>query len=541
MKKTTSLLLALLFILILALPVSADNLITTRIDEGEQVVLYRYTNRNADSSGTVSTSPHSAMGHPANDMLYTFASKIDTDSKWKMSISRYGEVLAEMTFQMTDKRVIIGQVEYVDSNFTFSMDDFNFSREKKIILQEDPAVLDGAYVNPEYNLVKFTATSLGKSNFTQSFYAESLKFGQVDSTEPTDYATSDDFTETSEDGVSIVSELSGMDAEGNRIYPSKIKVDFIDGHPLRNGFAVSHEDLSHFDLIVGYSAKGGEIPDSFKVLVYEFGDAMPCAIASGNTDAKTPYFFTKVLGLFDELNNGYYSIWLSFSYPSTADGNGTGAHYQFILKITGDNSVVKRNEDVIPFPDLADKDWAKDSVADLVQKKVLVGYEDGEFRPDGQVTRSEFAKMMVAGLRIPLLNSTTSSFVDIPVGAWELDFVESAKNYLTGYFDGASYYYKGSLPAVREDMAVAMVRALQLENQQIDESELKDVFSDWESISPDLRRYVLIAYKNRLIDGYPDGSFGPQQSITRAETAAMIHKAIGTAHMTKVVMADRHD
>jgi len=53
--------------------------------------------------------------------------------------------------------------------------------------------------------------------------------------------------------------------------------------------------------------------------------------------------------------------------------------------------------------------------------------------------------------------------------------------------------------------------------------------------------YVLIAYKNRLIDGYPGGWFGPQQSITRAETAAMIYKAIGTEHMTKVVMADRQD
>jgi len=345
---------------------------------------------------------------------------------------------------------------------------------------------------------------------------------------------------TSDEGISIVSELSGTDDEGNRVYPSKIKVDFLKGYPPTNGFAVGYEDLTHFDLIVGYSAKRGEIPESFFVRVYKLGDSMPSAEAHGKTSAKTPYFFTKVLGLFDGLSNGYYEVWLSFSYPSTVDGNNTGANYTFFLKITDDNSVTKRNEDVIPFPDLDDKEWAQDYVADLVQKQVLDGYEDGRFRPDGQVTRSEFAKMMVAGLRIPLLNSETSSFADIQDGAWELDYVESAKDYLAGYHDGA-HYYKGSSPAVREDMAVALVKALRLEDQQVDENEIENSFSDWESISPELRRYVQIAYDNHLIDGYPGGLFCPQQSITRAETAAMICKSISTEHMTKVVTAERPD
>jgi len=512
----------------------ADYYIRTRLDADKQVDLYRYTNRNADFSASVSTDPRSAMGHRANDTLYTFASKIDTESRWKISVSRYGEVLAETTFQMTNKHVIVGQVEYVDSNFTFSMDDLNLSREQKIVLQKPPVVLNGAYVDPEHNLVKFTATSLGSSNFSQNFYAESLDFGEADSTEPTDYATSDDFTMTTSDGISIVAELSGTDAEGNKIYPTKIKVDFNKGYPPSNGFAVSREDFPNFDLIVGYSAQGGEIPESFLVTVYKLGDSMTSSEASGKTDAKNPFFFTRVLGLFDELSNGYYWVSLSFRNPPTDGGTGIVANYSFILKITDDNSVVMRNEDVIPFPDLADKDWAKDSVADLVQKKVLVGYENGEFRPNGQVTRSEFAKMMVAGLRIPLQDDATPSFADVPVDAWELDYVESAKDYLTGYFDGT---YRGSSPAVREDMAAALVRALQLENQQVDESELEAIFSDWDSISPDLRKYVLIAYENRLIDGYPGGWFGPQQSITRAETAAMIYKTISTTHMTKVVIA----
>lgn len=64
---------------------------------------------------------------------------------------------------------------------------------------------------------------------------------------------------------------------------------------------------------------------------------------------------------------------------------------------------------------------------------------------------------------------------------------------------------------------------------------LVDVYGDWESISPNLRKYVLIAYKNNLIDGYPGGWFKPQQTITRAETSALLMKVWRSTAMEKVV------
>lgn len=54
---------------------------------------------------------------------------------------------------------------------------------------------------------------------------------------------------------------------------------------------------------------------------------------------------------------------------------------------------------------------------------------------------------------------------------------------------------------------------------------LSEMFSDSGSISEESQKYVYCATKNGLISGYEDGSFRGQNSITRAETAAMIHKA----------------
>jgi hypothetical protein len=84
-------------------------------------------------------------------------------------------------------------------------------------------------------------------------------------------------------------------------------------------------------------------------------------------------------------------------------------------------------------------------------------------------------------------------------------------------------------------MAVALVKALQLENEPVNVNELKNIFTDHATISPELQKYVLIAYKNSLISGYPNGTFGAQRSITRAETAALLVKVLDSEAMKKVV------
>lgn len=83
-------------------------------------------------------------------------------------------------------------------------------------------------------------------------------------------------------------------------------------------------------------------------------------------------------------------------------------------------------------------------------------------------------------------------------------------------------------------MAVALVKALKLENEQIDINEADKIFTDSEHISPELKKYVLIAYKNNLISGYSDNTFKPQGKLTRAEAAALLFKVLKSEVYKKV-------
>jgi len=222
-------------------------------------------------------------------------------------------------------------------------------------------------------------------------------------------------------------------------------------------------------------------------------------------------------------------VYVLLFYEFDANGNTPGGYsHPFIIDSSSSPPITSA------FSDVPAGHWALADIMTLVEKGVISGYPDGSFKPGGLVSRSEFAKMMPLTLGMPLLSDPAPSFADVGKNDWEFIYVETAKKYLTGYQQGNNYYFKGKEAAVREDMAVALVNALKLSAEVVDENELCNIFSDWASISPNLRKHVLIAYKNGLISGYPDGTFGAQKSITRAETAALLIKVLESKAMEKV-------
>ena len=201
--------------------------------------------------------------------------------------------------------------------------------------------------------------------------------------------------------------------------------------------------------------------------------------------------------------------------------------------------------EIANFPDVPPSHWANDSIMQLTSQGVVSGYPDGSFKPGALVSRSEFAKMMYLALGIDKTNDYSGViveqpfFVDVPGDRWDYLYVKYVGRYMTGFMakDG-QVYFKGGEPAVREDMAVALVKALGLETAADDDvsvfARLQEIFSDAATISPNLRAYVLTAYEQQLISGYPDGAFGAQKSITRAETAALLVKVQKSEAMQKV-------
>jgi hypothetical protein len=179
------------------------------------------------------------------------------------------------------------------------------------------------------------------------------------------------------------------------------------------------------------------------------------------------------------------------------------------------------------FKDVQKGHWAYNDIMWMLDKKIIEGIGNDKFGPDDTVTRAQFAKMMVNTLNIKGYSPNTPSFIDVNRNAWEYTYVEAAKTYLTGFRTTSGDYFKPSQAAVREDMAVALVKALGYQNETADES-LLNGFADAAQISPNLRKYVALSVKHGLIEGYTQNGqnlFGPQGNLTRAQSATLLYRA----------------
>jgi len=176
------------------------------------------------------------------------------------------------------------------------------------------------------------------------------------------------------------------------------------------------------------------------------------------------------------------------------------------------------------FTDVSPDHWAYDSIEKMVKNNVLAGYQDGTFKPEGNITRAEFATVLVKTLAIENAN-TAIEFKDVEGFHWAESFIDLANPFLTGYVLNGEYYFKPDEPALREDAAVALVRAKGLINNNVDISIL-DEFTDKDEISENLKKYIAIAVESGLMNGYPNGTFNPQGHLTRAEVAALFSNLI---------------
>lgn len=181
------------------------------------------------------------------------------------------------------------------------------------------------------------------------------------------------------------------------------------------------------------------------------------------------------------------------------------------------------------FYDVPRNHWAFEYIAELADRGVIEGYDDGSFKPNRTVTRAEWAKIMVIAAGI----STTDHnvyFNDMQ-NHWAIPYVNAAKNYLTAYADNT---YRPNQAAAREDVTMAMVKMKGYDVNEADFSYLSQ-FTDMNTISNDLKRYVAVAVEKGLIDGFDDNTFRGQNTLTRAEAAKLLSVAFKYGSDNKVV------
>ncbi|HIU58417.1 MAG TPA: S-layer homology domain-containing protein [Candidatus Ornithomonoglobus merdipullorum] len=194
------------------------------------------------------------------------------------------------------------------------------------------------------------------------------------------------------------------------------------------------------------------------------------------------------------------------------------------------------------FADVPSSHWAFSYIGAMVERGVLNGYPDGNFYPSNTVTRAEFAKIMIGAAKMPVYQPAYKYFQDVETTAWYAPYVHSAYPFLSGYDYGPNNrYYMPDEAAVREDIAVALVKLKGYDTDYADTSALYTMFTDVSSISVDARPYVAVAVDRGLVSGYDDGTFRGQAPISRAEAAAMLWRAYQYGNDNKVFDDEDYD
>ena len=178
----------------------------------------------------------------------------------------------------------------------------------------------------------------------------------------------------------------------------------------------------------------------------------------------------------------------------------------------------------LTFSDLTEEHWAYNSIMDLTNDGIINGYTDGTFRPQNTITRAEFFKLITIAYED---EENYEWMKPLFPDHWGMIYIAVMmdqglvmdENALTGYDN----------PISRLEMAVVLAKValkLGLNDYAIPDDETFKLpeFNDLNDVPEEYRFYIQHVANLGMINGYPDGTFRPNSSMTRAEVATVIHR-----------------
>jgi len=173
------------------------------------------------------------------------------------------------------------------------------------------------------------------------------------------------------------------------------------------------------------------------------------------------------------------------------------------------------------FKDVTENDWYYDAVYELYDRGIISGKDKNTFAPDASITREEIVKMLAVMQQLTL-DDAGAVFADVKSGDWFCAYVNAAAK--AGIVNGIGEGLFGAGQNVtRQDIAV-MLYNIAVKNGTEAAEETEEVFVDAESISDYAKTAVRTLNGLNVINGYDDGSFKPQNFVTRAEAAKLIRE-----------------
>ena len=163
--------------------------------------------------------------------------------------------------------------------------------------------------------------------------------------------------------------------------------------------------------------------------------------------------------------------------------------------------------------------WAQNTINKWVDKGDISGYPDGTFRPNNMITRAEF--VVLVNNAMGYTKSGYAYFSDVPSHYWGKNAIQTgvAAGYISGDGNGI---FRPNDPVTRQEAAAMISRILDLKQNESRAYRYTDSYA----ISNWAKGVVGAVSEAGIMAGYPDGSFGPNKVLTRAEAVLALDKTM---------------
>jgi hypothetical protein len=177
-----------------------------------------------------------------------------------------------------------------------------------------------------------------------------------------------------------------------------------------------------------------------------------------------------------------------------------------------------------PFPIDAESHWARSEIAELVNKSIIEGYEDQTIRPDRTLSKAEFVTLLVKTLGLNTGPSGKTGYIDLDEH-WSMPVISAAQQF--GLLDK-----KPAALQFEPDAAISRIEMVELAGtllQRFGAAGAAEAlpFGDTDSLPDSGKAALQAVVAAGIVRGYPDGTFRPAGSLTRAEAfkvvAALLH------------------
>ncbi len=217
--------------------------------------------------------------------------------------------------------------------------------------------------------------------------------------------------------------------------------------------------------------------------------------------------------------NPVYQGGSGYTPPSSGEGSGDNSEKEVDEEIQLEDESEKKQEVNEEFIDIKGH-WAKDCIQALIEHNIVNGYPDKTIRPDNFITRAEAAVLICRALNLEEKNKLFTGYIDsIPKWARGYVIASTEKGIFKGY---PGRLFKAGKEITRQEAIAVLMRGFDKKLGEEIQIKFKDKgdIQDWALV------YVKMGVYYKIINGYPDNTFRPNNNITRAEVFTMICKLL---------------